>query len=314
MFGQMTAGSWIYIGTPGHPPGHVPDVRGRRRAALRLGRPERAHDPDRRPRRDGRRAAARGDDGGRGDPLRRGRSRADRAPARDALPRRGHGVARRGARARAGGCRRGAAALGRAPRERGRGGARARRFAASRSTSSPTRPPHTIPSPATSLPGSRSRTQRRCGRRIRTSTSAAPASRSPGTSRDCSSTSGCGSYVFDYGNNLRGEAHEAGVTEAFTYPGFVPAYIRPLFCRGVGPFRWAALSGEPSRHRCDRRGAPVALPGGRAPAALARAGSASELPSRDSRPGSAGSASATAPARASRSTSSCARARWRHRS
>jgi urocanate hydratase len=55
-----------------------------------------------------------------------------------------------------------------------------------------------------------------------------------------------GCYVFDYGNNLRGEAYEAGVTEAFTYPGFVPAYIRPLFCRGVGPFRWAALSGEPS--------------------------------------------------------------------
>jgi urocanate hydratase len=54
-----------------------------------------------------------------------------------------------------------------------------------------------------------------------------------------------GSYVFDYGNNLRGEAREAGVTEAFTYPGFVPAYIRPLFCRGVGPFRWAALSGDP---------------------------------------------------------------------
>jgi urocanate hydratase len=53
-----------------------------------------------------------------------------------------------------------------------------------------------------------------------------------------------GIYVFDYGNNLRGEAHEAGVEEAFTYPGFVPAYIRPLFCRGVGPFRWAALSGD----------------------------------------------------------------------
>jgi urocanate hydratase len=53
-----------------------------------------------------------------------------------------------------------------------------------------------------------------------------------------------GSYVFDYGNNLRGEALEAGVDEAFTYPGFVPAYIRPLFCRGVGPFRWAVLSGE----------------------------------------------------------------------
>jgi urocanate hydratase len=53
-----------------------------------------------------------------------------------------------------------------------------------------------------------------------------------------------GSYVFDYGNNLRGEAREGGVTKAFSYPGFVPAYIRPLFCRGVGPFRWAALSGE----------------------------------------------------------------------
>jgi urocanate hydratase len=54
-----------------------------------------------------------------------------------------------------------------------------------------------------------------------------------------------GSYVFDYGNNLRGEALEAGVEEAFAYPGFVPAYIRPLFCRGIGPFRWAALSGDP---------------------------------------------------------------------
>src|SRR5512133_3293058 len=53
-----------------------------------------------------------------------------------------------------------------------------------------------------------------------------------------------GSYVFDYGNNLRGEAREAGVEKAFSYPGFVPAYIRPLFCRGVGPFRWAALSGD----------------------------------------------------------------------
>ena len=55
-----------------------------------------------------------------------------------------------------------------------------------------------------------------------------------------------GSYVFDYGNNLRGEANEAGITDAFTYPGFVPAYIRPLFCRGIGPFRWAALSGDPA--------------------------------------------------------------------
>jgi urocanate hydratase len=54
-----------------------------------------------------------------------------------------------------------------------------------------------------------------------------------------------GSYVFDYGNNLRGEAREGGVEDAFTYPGFVPEYIRPLFSRGIGPFRWAALSGDP---------------------------------------------------------------------
>ena len=55
-----------------------------------------------------------------------------------------------------------------------------------------------------------------------------------------------GAYVFDYGNNLRGEAYEAGVEDAFTYPGFVPAYIRPLFSRGIGPFRWAVLSGDPA--------------------------------------------------------------------
>ena len=54
-----------------------------------------------------------------------------------------------------------------------------------------------------------------------------------------------GSVVFDYGNNLRGQALEAGETHALDFPGFVPAYIRPLFCRGKGPFRWVALSGDP---------------------------------------------------------------------
>ena len=53
-----------------------------------------------------------------------------------------------------------------------------------------------------------------------------------------------GSIVFDYGNNLRQEAYDAGVEDAFAYPGFVPAYIRPLFAEGKGPFRWIALSGE----------------------------------------------------------------------
>ena len=55
-----------------------------------------------------------------------------------------------------------------------------------------------------------------------------------------------GAEVFDYGNSIRGEAQLAGYCRAFDFPGFVPAYIRPLFCEGKGPFRWAALSGDPA--------------------------------------------------------------------
>ncbi|PYQ04512.1 MAG: urocanate hydratase [Acidobacteria bacterium] len=54
-----------------------------------------------------------------------------------------------------------------------------------------------------------------------------------------------GAVTFDYGNNIRAQAREAGVEDAFDFPGFVPAYIRPLFCEGKGPFRWAMLSGDP---------------------------------------------------------------------
>ena len=62
-----------------------------------------------------------------------------------------------------------------------------------------------------------------------------------------------GAIVFDYGNNLRAQAKEAGVENAFDYPGFVPAFIRPQFCEGRGPFRWAALSGDPADiERTDR--------------------------------------------------------------
>jgi urocanate hydratase len=62
-----------------------------------------------------------------------------------------------------------------------------------------------------------------------------------------------GSVVFDYGNNLRQRALDAGVKDAFAYPGFVPAYVRPLFCEGKGPFRWVALSGDPEDiYRTDR--------------------------------------------------------------
>jgi len=53
-----------------------------------------------------------------------------------------------------------------------------------------------------------------------------------------------GAEVFDYGNNIRQQAYNNGVSDAFEFPGFVPAYIRPLFCEGKGPFRWVALSGD----------------------------------------------------------------------
>ena len=137
----------------GDPAGHLPDVRRRRPEALRLVVARRADDPHRRARRHGRRAAARRDARRRGDPLRRGRPVADRAPARDALPRRGDRVARRRARAH--------------PRRRAARDVRSRsgcsatrptscpssRGAASTSISSPTRPPRTIRSPATSRHG-----------------------------------------------------------------------------------------------------------------------------------------------------------------
>jgi urocanate hydratase len=70
--------------------------------------------------------------------------------------------------------------------------------------------------------------------------------------------------TFDYGNNIRQMAKDEGVADAFQFPGFVPAYIRPLFCRGIGPFRWAALSGEPEDiYRTDEK-VKALLPGNRA--------------------------------------------------
>ena len=77
-----------------------------------------------------------------------------------------------------------------------------------------------------------------------------------------------GSVVFDYGNNLRQRAYDNGLKDAFDYPGFVPAYIRPLFCEGKGPFRWVALSGDPAGHLRHRPGHPGALPRRRPPGAL----------------------------------------------
>ncbi len=70
-----------------------------------------------------------------------------------------------------------------------------------------------------------------------------------------------GAATFDYGNNLRQQAREAGVADAFDFPGFVPAYIRPLFCEGKGPFRWVALSGDPEDIRVTDEAVKRLLPG-----------------------------------------------------
>jgi len=73
-----------------------------------------------------------------------------------------------------------------------------------------------------------------------------------------------GAIVFDYGNNLRGQAQKAGVADAFAIGGFVPLYIRPLFCEGKGPFRWAALSGDPEDIRTTDRALLELFPSDRA--------------------------------------------------
>ena len=75
-----------------------------------------------------------------------------------------------------------------------------------------------------------------------------------------------GAEVFDYGNSIRDEARLGGFSRAFAFPGFVPAYIRPLFAEGKGPFRWAALSGDPADIRATDEAVPAAVPRQRSPA------------------------------------------------
>jgi urocanate hydratase len=103
-----------------------------------------------------------------------------------------------------------------------------------------------------------------------------------------------GAEVFDYGNNLRGEARDGGLTEAFDYPGFVPAYIRPLFCEGIGPFRFVALSGDPADIAAADEARSPPSPTTRSCSAGSR-WPARRSPSRGCPRGSAGSATASAP-------------------
>ena len=122
-----------------------------------------------------------------------------------------------------------------------------------------------------------------------------------------------GAVVFDYGNNLRAQAQEAGVANAFDYPGFVPAFIRPQFCEGRGPFRWAALSGDPEDIARTDRAMLELFPDD---AGLRRWLEMAEAASRSRAcpPASAGSATASARRPASSSTGSSRRARSGRRS
>ena len=122
-----------------------------------------------------------------------------------------------------------------------------------------------------------------------------------------------GAEVFDYGNSLRAEAELGGFERAFAYPGFVPAYIRPLFCDGKGPFRWVALSGDPADIAATDRAVLEEIP------TTSRCGAGSSSPRRGSptracRRGSAGPGTARGHASACASTSWCDPARSRRRS
>ena len=159
------------------------------------------------------------------------------------------------------------------------------------------------------------RAGRRAARaRTRTSTSSASA-QSVLAHVDAIRTLGrAGAEAFDYGNALRGVAQDHGDADAFAYPGFVPAYIRPLFCEGKGPFRWVALSGDPADIAATDRAILDLFGDQDAHPPLDRAGAASGSRSRACRRGSAGSATASATWPGCASTSWSPRARSRRRS
>ena len=113
-----------------------------------------------------------------------------------------------------------------------------------------------------------------------------------------------GAEVFDYGNSLRAEARLGGFERAFDYPGFVPAYIRPLFCEGKGPFRWVALSGDPADIAATDRAVLDEFPDDERARALDPHGGRA-----DRVPGPAG-ADLLARLRRARTASACASTRW----
>ena len=270
MYGQMTAGSWIYIGSQGIVQGTFETFAA---AAARHfgGRPRRAARRDGRPRRHGGRAAPRRDDERRDGPDRGGGPGRESSAAceRRYLDDAGRSLDAAIDRALEARRRRQAISIG----VRANAVDLLERLIArgvvpdlvTDQTSAhdelerlrPARGSETLKTSALLRDATRSATSR------------GPTRRWPPTCARCWSSSAAGAVVFDYGNNLRGQAKKAGVEDAFDIGGFVPLYIRPLFCEGKGPFRWAALSGDPADIRDDRPGAARALPGERALCAVA---------------------------------------------
>ena len=225
MYGQMTAGSWIYIGTPGHRPGHLRDLRRNGPPAL-WRRPQGQVDPDRGPRRDGRRAAARGGHGRR--PLHRHRSARKAAIEKRLetryLDRRATSIdealdiiAHRHRADLASAC----SAM--PPRSCPRWSQRGIRPDALTDQTSAHDPGQRL------LPGRLERRQMawRCASAIPPPSPPPRAIPWPSMSRRCSPSRTMGVPTFDYGNNIRQEAKDEGVAHAFDFPGFVPAYVRP---------------------------------------------------------------------------------------
>ena len=243
MYGQMTAGSWIYIGSQGI-------VQGTYETFVEMGRQHYDGDLTGKwiltagPRRHGRRAAA-------GRVARRRvhpqhRMPADRASTcacarATSTSRRPTSTTRSRASRKY--------TEGRRRRNPSRCSATPPRSCPSSSaaacvpTPSPTRPARTIRCTATCRSAGRvEQWLDRAEERTRSTCATRPRNRCACTSRRCSRSRRMGIPTFDYGNNIRQMAFDEGCENAFDFPGFVPAYVRPLFCRGIGPFRWVALS------------------------------------------------------------------------
>ena len=273
MFGQMTAGSWIYIGSQGI-------VQGTYETFVEMGRQHYGGNLA------GRWILTAGLGGmGGAQPLAATMagasclaiecqpSRIDMPPAHRYLdeqaqgPRRGAGDHRAARRADE------EAGVGRPARQRRRGAARA---AAPRRAAGLRDRPDLGARPGQRLPagGLDASPSGRTSARADPAGVAKAAQAVDGRARRarCSSSTSSACRRVDYGNNIRQMAKDEGVADAFDFPGFVPAYIRPLFCRGIGPFRWVALSGDPEDIYKHRREGEGAVARQHAPAPLARHG------------------------------------------